>query len=394
MKDRVSVLAFLAHYLPGCKAGGPVRSMERIVAALADEFEFHIVTSDRDLLDDAPYPGIAADAWNRVGKAWVYYASPERRGATVWRRLMRETPHDVLYLNSLFDPRFTLRPLLARRRAATRGTPIVLAPRGELSPGALHLKRWKKVPFLGLTRAAGLYRDVLWHASTGEEAQLIRQTFGARAQIAVARDMSAIAAGSPPSPQADGDSGFLRVVFLSRISRKKNLDYALRVLARTTCRIHFDIWGPLEDAAYWRECQDLIRTMPENVAVRYRGVASASDVNRVLAGYDLFILPTRGENYGHVIAEALAAGTPVLLSDTTPWRDLRGLGVGWDLPLDDGEGAFLKAVQEVAAMPLDERADWRRRVRQFALEHLGDPRVVEANRRLFLRAIAAGDRHS
>jgi hypothetical protein len=103
-----------------------------MVEALGDEFEFRIVTSDRDSLDVAPYYGITSDAWMCVHKAWVYYVSPERRRLFAWARLIRETPHDVLYLNSLFDPVYTLLPLLVRLAGSQR-KPVVVAPRGEFS---------------------------------------------------------------------------------------------------------------------------------------------------------------------------------------------------------------------------------------------------------------------
>ena len=66
------------------------------------------------------------------------------------------------------------------------------------------------------------------------------------------------------------------------------------------------------------------------------------EVLSALSGHDLFFLPTLGENYGHVIHEALLSGSQVLLSDQTPWRGLTEAGLGWDLPLE-GKGAFAAA---------------------------------------------------
>ena len=389
--SRPIILTFVPHYLPGFKSGGPTRSIANMVEALGDEFEFRIVTSDRDFLDVAPYYGITSDAWMSVRKAWVYYVSPERRRLFAWARLIRETPHDVLYLNSLFNPVYTLRPLFARRLAGSQGKPVVVAPRGEFSTGALGLKRWKKRPFLAVAKITGLYRNVLWHASTENEAQLIRRQFGGAARIVIARNLSPMSGQQRTSCEAIDARGPLRIVFLSRISREKNLDYALRVLAKTPVPIQFDIWGTLEDSAYWAQCQDQMRYLSEHVVARYRGVADHSEVNKILAGYDLFFLPTRGENYGHVIAEAVSAGTPVLLSDQTPWRNLRHAGVGWDLPLVNGEAAFLEAIEEALHKVRLERVAWRQRVGDFATDRLNDPSLLEANRALFLQAVAAKD---
>ncbi len=386
--SRPIILTFVRHYLPGYKSGGPVQTIANMVEALGDEFEFRIVTSDRDFLDVVPYPGITSDAWMSVRKALVYYVSPGRYRLIAWARLMRETPHDVLYLNSLFDPAYTLLPLLVRRLASLQRTPVVVAPRGEFSPGALGLKRWKKEPFLAIAKIVGLYRNVLWHASTEDEAKLIRQQIGGAARMVTARNLPPMAGQQLKSCYAIDAPGSLRIVFLSRISRMKNLDYALRVLSKTRVRIQFDIWGMLEDSVYWRKCQDEIQALPENVVARYRGVADHSEVIKILAGYDLFFLPTRGENYGHVIAEAFSAGTPVLLSDQTPWRNLCREGVGWDLPLENGEAAFLEAIEETFHKVRLEKVAWRQRVSDFARERLNDPSLLEANRALFLHAVA------
>jgi glycosyltransferase involved in cell wall biosynthesis len=114
-------------------------------------------------------------------------------------------------------------------------------------------------------------------------------------------------------------------------------------------------------------------------------------VERLMADHDLFFLPTRGENFGHVIPEALSAGTPVLIADTTPWRGLVAAGVGWDLPLAD-EAGFVAAIEHAAAVPASEYAEWRQRARDYAAEGFSASDDVEANRRLFKDAVARGGR--
>ena len=91
------------------------------------------------------------------------------------------------------------------------------------------------------------------------------------------------------------------------------------------------------------------------MTVKYHGVIKHEEVARELAGHDLFFLPTWGENFGHVIHEALAAGLPVLISDKTPWRNLEDQGVGWDLPLDAPE-KFRRVIEDQSAVDSDVRA--------------------------------------
>lgn len=387
---RPVILTFLSHYLPGYKSGGPVRTIANMVESLGDEFEFWIVTSDRDMLDSQSYADVCLDEWNRVGKAWVFYATPLQRSLRKWKDLIRDTPHDLLYLNSLFGPAYTLLPLFARALSGNSNSPLLIAPRGELSPGALAIKRWKKAPFLALAKTLGWYRKVLWHASTEDEAEMIYKKFGNAAQCVVARNLPAAIIQYVPTDNFSAQNRPLRVVFLSRISKMKNLDYALCVLKNCPTQVQLDIWGTMEDMDYWDECLSLIADLPTHIEVNYRGIANHSKVSEIMTRYDLFFLPTRGENYGHVIAEALSAGTPVLLSDQTPWRDLSAKGVGWDLPLDNNEGAFVEAIQLAAEKRVVEGASWRKHVYEYAVKRLHDPELIEANRRMFYQAMALG----
>lgn len=383
---RPVVLAFMKHYLPGFRFGGPVRTLANMVEALGDEVDFRIVTTDRDMLDREPYPGIAAGTWMPVGKASVQYVPRSRQTPCEWRRLIRETRPELIYLNSLFDIRFTTMAVLAARRAAATAR-ILIAPRGELSPGALAIKPVRKRAFLALAKRLGLYRSVWWHASTPEEAASIAGEFQAAPRILTAIDLPAPAGALPEQTLAvrgsRGDGDPLHIVFLSRISRMKNLALALSILARSPVPVRFDIWGTLEDERYWETCRTLIAAMPEHVQVRYRGVAAPDEVSAILARYDLMFLPTAGENYGHVIAEALMAGTPVLVSDRTPWRDLERDGLGWDLPIDQGPEPMLAALSAALARRDREGPAWFAHVRSQATTRIHDPETLAANRTIF-----------
>jgi glycosyltransferase involved in cell wall biosynthesis len=386
------ILALVHYYLPGYKSGGPVRTIVNMVDHLSDYFDFRIVTSDRDALDEAPYAGVAIDSWNTVGKAQVYYLSPSNRSMRALARIVSDMPYDVLYLNSFFDLVFTQRPLLARRLGLLPNKPVVIAPRGEFSPGALAIKHWKKAPYKWFASALGLYQDLTWQASSEHEWEDIRRAMGAIAQqIFVAPNLPSVSQGevlehSEPTSQ-NGDP--LRIIFLSRISPMKNLDFALRVLVRLKVPVHFDIYGPVGSEPYWRQCRALMAEAPPNVSVRYCGAVDHSQVSRILGAYDLFFLPTRGENYGHVIMESLTAGTPVLIADTTPWRHLERDGVGWDLPLDD-EQQFADRIHDAAQLSNEAFGLWRKRVRCYARDRLDKSEEIVANRRLFIEAAGKG----
>lgn len=384
--SRPSILAPLGYYLPGFKGGGPVRSIANLVDALGHEFDFRIVCGDRDLGDEMPYPGIAAGNWTQVGSAQVRYTAPHEQTLAGLARIIRSTPHDILYLNSFFSPRFTILPLIARRLGLVARRPLVLAPRGEFSPGALSLKSVKKRIYRTLATSTGLLSGIIWQASSEHELADIQTALGVRASdIFVVMNLPAtVVAPAPHTPRKPDEP--LRIVFLSRISPKKNLDYALRVLAAVRAPVNFSIVGPPEDAAYLAECQRLAEVLPVHVNVRWCGGIDPADVPHAMAGHDLFFLPTRGENFGHVIAEALGAGTPVLISDATPWRGLAEQGIGDDLPLADPV-AFVAAIERAAALVPGEAAARRACAFNHAVERLKASDDVEAHRRLFTAAL-------
>lgn len=385
--SRPVVLVFVHYYLPGFKAGGPVRSIANLVDHLGDEFEFRVVTANHDLGDDAPYAGIKSGVWIPVGKAMVLYLDAGQRSIGGMHRLMRDTRHDLIYLNSFFEPFFSGVPLLLRRFGGTPHRPCVIAPRGEFSPHALALKAWKKRPYMSAIKSIGLARNVVWQASGTHEAADIARSFGVnvgRIRVAPNLPSKTVPVPLPAAPREHGSP--LRVLFLSRISPMKNLHWALRLLARVREPVTFNIFGPVGDEEYWQRCQVEISTLPSHVHVAHHGVIAPERILETMAGHDLLFLPTLGENYGHVIAEALRAGTPVLISDMTPWRGLEAAGVGWDLPLQDEDG-FLRAIAHCSRLEPGAWLDWRAAIRGYAELRLGDRTIVEANRALLRSAL-------
>src|SRR5690554_3127969 len=106
------ILVFRDYYLPGFKSGGPIRSLANLVEMLGDEYDFRIVTADRDEGDVEAYDSVEVGAWNSVGKAQVYYVPAEQNPISVISKLLKQEKYDLIYLNSFFSSRYTILPLL------------------------------------------------------------------------------------------------------------------------------------------------------------------------------------------------------------------------------------------------------------------------------------------
>ena len=233
---RLRVILFVKNYLPGYKSGGPLRTIINMIESMSNEIEFLVVTSDRDLGDREPYRNVRIDQWNTVGKVQVFYASRANQSRTRLAKIVNETPHHLLYFNSLYDPIFTIPLLIARRLGALGVAPILIAPRGECLPSASKLKAWKKIPYLWMSKIFGLYTGVCWHASTDLESASIAATLGmksaeSRKRIFTALNLCCVSQlKAPESVPARSNGQPLRICFLSRICKMKNLDFALDVI--------------------------------------------------------------------------------------------------------------------------------------------------------------------
>ena len=387
------VLVLTSHYLPGYKAGGPIRTIRNLVAALGDEFDFRIVTSDHDFGERRTFPSIATGEWNRVEAASVFYADqpalrPRRLAATI-----AAVDPDIVSVNSFFSPRFSITPLVLRRlrRAAPRAAWIV-APRGEFARDAIAIKPVKKRCYLAAARIAGLHRGVIWQASSPHEAADIEREVGVpREKIHVAPNLTAPVEADLPTTALRPDPTRLSVCFLARVCAMKNLAFAIESLARCRSPVDLHVYGPVEDEAYAATCRRLVPGGSPTFTVSWHGEVPHEEVRSTLAAHDVFFLPTLGENFGHGIFEALAAGVPVLVSDRTPWRDLDAAGVGWVRSLDD-HGPFTAAIEALAAMAPDERLAMRRRAHAYAARFAASSEARDANRRLLLTALERAGR--
>ena len=380
------ILVFARHYLPGYKSGGPVRSLSNLVRILDSEYDFRVVCFDRDHGSNHPYPNVTFGQWQRQGGAMVRYAAPHELGFTFCRKMLRDTKPDMIYLNSLFDLAYSVKPLLALGRGSR--TPILLTPRGELSSGALGLKEGRKWLFLSAVKAIGLYNNVHWHACSKLEDEQIRNFFSPKKRrMFFASNLPAAGQNSIQRYNIK-QPGKLRIVLAARIAPMKNTLAAVRMVCKLTGAVELDLWGPLEDKDYWEACQEQISLSPPNLNVRYRGEVEHEKLHALLHEYDVMLLPTLGENFGHSIIEALDAGLPVVISDRTPWRNLEQAGVGADLPLDN-EAAFLRALAKFQAMNEIDMANVRDACRRYVADWRMNNTNLNDYHRMFDTVIAS-----
>jgi glycosyltransferase involved in cell wall biosynthesis len=334
-----------------------VRSVAQLLRTKPTATEAILITRDRDSGENEPYQGLSG-CWNRWSTAAdVFYLDVRSiRQCVRLVRTIRRRHIDVLYLNSFWDPIFTAVPLLLLRFRIVRVRTVLLAPRGQLSAGAMSIHHRKKAMLLSLWMRFIRGAHPLWHASTQLEGDEIKRIDPA-ADVIVSINPAARQELAEPTIPVPVD--LPKLVFISRITPKKNLLLALMALRHLSRPVDFDIYGPVEDPRYWSRCEYLIEQMPAHVNVRYRGPLPHKMVGATFNAYDFFVFPTLGENFGHVIAESLGASCPVICTDTTPWSAVLRSGGGIVLPEISYE-SILAALERVAALSAAERVECRK----------------------------------
>lgn len=367
------------YYLPAYKAGGPIKTVANIVSLLGEEIEFYIVTRNFDIDGN---PSNFSNEWQQIGNASVRYLNQEELTIKKLAETLKSKKYDVLYCNSFFSLTFTVLPLILRRLGLIPKTPVIISPRGEFTTSALSIKKWKKRIYIGLAKSLGLFANTIWQASSEFEGQEIKKVIGEYANVIVANDLIMPLEKETINivPKKKGE---LKLVFLSRISKMKNLIGALNILKEIDQgKITFTIHGPIEDPAYWEECEDIIKQLPANITAQYKGEVPSEQVCSVIGQHDLFFLPTFGEGFGHVIIEALSSGCPVLISDRTPWRNLEEDHVGWEFSLDQSK-EFVKKIKYCVEMEHEDHTVLKKNARKYSFNLANDSKAINQHRLLF-----------
>lgn len=352
-------------YFPGYKAGGPIQSVKNLVEHLHDEVDFSIITGDSDLSESNQYEVSQFDEWIVNEKYRVCYTTPNLRNQFV-QNAIEGQDFDFIYLNSLFSVQFTIRPLITCWRAG-RLHKIILAPRGMLGAGALSIKPWKKRIFLLLFRIMGIHKSVTFHSTDSSETADIHGILGDGIKLKEVHNLPA----SIKARSAIDKHDQTKFVFASRISKKKNLHIAIEAVNRLTGDSNLDVYGASDEDDYLQKCQHLAKKADK---VAFHEALPHDHLIEKLKSYEFFVLPTKNENFGHSIIEALSAGVPVIISNQTPWNDVESYGAGIVVNIESSIDDWVKALETCSSMSQIEYKQMCKRAVDFVNEkiHIDD----------------------
>ena len=332
------LLIMASLFWPQKNSGGPPISIMNLVQSIKDQFDIYIISKNHEINDDKPLEGIVF-GWNQFEFGKAYYTKKDEHTFKNITRLIEDVEPDVIYQNSFFSIDDLLPVLVYKKKH--KNVKVIVAPRGG---------KLKKTVYGKLFRYSGLLKDVYFQGTGQEECMQEKVFLGISDNYLMnIQNISLPVKGLHGSIEKKPNE--LKLVYIARIHPTKNTLKAIEWLGGLSGNIQYDIYGSIENEIYWKQCQDAISRLPQNITVRYKGVIDHEQVASTIAGYHAYYMPTTGENFGHSIVEAMLMGKPVVISDQTPWTDVNGNG-GFAISLND-ETAFITALDKLTEMNID-----------------------------------------
>ena len=249
---------------------------------------------------------------------------------------------DLIHTHSLW----LLPNVYPARAGARNGRPLVLSPRGTLSPIALARSRGRKALFWWAAQRAAVRRAALLHATSDQEYEDIR-AFGLKQPVAMIPN-----GVDAPTHASAGPARARRVLYLGRVHPIKGLENLLKAW-QGACVAGWElrIVGPAEPR-YLETLQRLTRDLGLQ-GVEFTGPRYGEAKSKEYREASLYVLPSFSENFAVSVAEALAHGTPVITTHGTPWRGLVSEGCGWwTAPSPEGLAGALREALALNALDL------------------------------------------
>ena len=263
-------------------------------------------------------------------------------------KLLLEGKYDLVHAQGIWVPIYNKIAKILRRH----GIPYVMTPRGALEPWCLNQKKWKKKIAMMLYQKNDLQKAAAILTTAVMEAQHLRE-LGIKAPLAV------IPNGIDVTEYQCRPADFLpnvkkQIVFLSRIHQKKGIEILINVWEKI--RFDFPDWNVViagnGEEEYIQQLKSMITSKKLQDCVEIIPPVFGKDKHKLYCESFLFVLPTYSENFGMVVAEALACGVPVVTTNGTPWQELNDEKIGWCVDLS--EENIENAIRDALSLPAEE----------------------------------------
>ncbi len=316
----------ILHVIPSVSPlrGGPSKAVIEMVAALREQgIDAEIATTNDDgpnTLNHVPlqaltqFNGVPVRFFKRFSPA----LSPVREYAfsSSFKNWLRRHIHhyDLVHVHAIFSFTSTYAMYLARKRSI----PYIVRTIGQLERWSIEQSPIRKKGYLHGIEKRNLLHANRVHFTAPSEQQQATELLPELTSMMVPLGINVPEELDDPRAELGHKyaiaSGTKIIAYLSRIHRKKGLDLLLKALAQSPDTDWRLLIGGEGEGTYIDELTSLINTLKLNDRCQFIGFCQGDDKNQLLQGADLYALTSHSENFGIAVLEALAAGTPTLVS--------------------------------------------------------------------------------
>jgi glycosyltransferase involved in cell wall biosynthesis len=366
----LKVLHIIPSYCPTKAHTGPPLAVHKLCRALREiGVEVRVATTDSDGRGRVT---AKTSSWIELEGVPVYYGRRWGWSGDFSPRLAGCIGHevceaDIVHVTAVFSwPLLVTAPL-----CGLIGVPLINSPRGSLDKAALDIASRKKALFLSIGGERALKTVAGFHATSEMERNHILGRYPSALVGIVPNGVDMVPEDRLRALRQSEDKPFL--LYLGRLHPKKNLPLLLKAWARLTLKhgeVSLCLAGPNE-GRHEAELRKLCEEMHISKTVTFAGAVEGPKKDTLLANARALVLPSRTENFGNVVAEALAHGTPVIASTGTPWEGLISNECGWWVRPEETElaeamnEALSMSKQELDLMGMEGR-EWMRKEYSWA----------------------------
>lgn len=373
-------------YAPAEFPTGPPQQLHRLLREMrAMDIDVRVITTNgngKNVLD------VAAGRWSEFERVPVFYGRRIPGSGDLswdmWRAMVDEAgAGDLIHVTGIFSWINLAAASVARRQ----GVPMVISPRGSLDPDALVYSPWKKAVYFRAGGSRALAEAAGFHVTSEMERAYISALLpGAR--IGIVPNGAAIPSDRDLDRWASVPATAPTILFLGRIHPKKNVIALVRAWATVAPRhpeAELVLAGP-DDHGHRAEVERTIAALGLAGSVKLPGFVGGEDLSRLLTTSAALVLPSVTENFGNVVAEALAHRVPVIASTGTPWSGLSDRDCGWWIaPTVEGLAA---AMTDALAIGRAARKGKGLRGRQWMIEAFSWPEFARRMADFYLEILA------
>jgi glycosyltransferase involved in cell wall biosynthesis len=349
----VKILFIVPSYKPAYVYGGPIRSVGALCEALVSSgHQVTVYTTNAngkqnlniEVATEVLIDGVRVYYFKR----WTKDHSNFSPGLLV--KVIRTVPDfDIVHIQSWWNAVTMPSAFIS----LIRGRKPIISPRGSITSYTFNYRNTLSKSLLHKLGGKALLKRSAFLATSTEEERELKTWVDEKIEVSIIPNILDL---PDRLLGTHTDTEEFKLIFLSRIDPKKNLELLLRIIPFIQrLKISLTILGEgIEE--YVSRLQSDSGNIPN---ISWKGNIDGDEKFRLLAEADLFVLPSHSENYGNVVFEALSQGTPVAISDAVGAKDyVTANQLGWVIAVDDE--SWKKAIVEIWQQKA-ERDDIRRR---------------------------------